>query len=59
MDDLTSIILEALEQAVMSGLCREGQLELAVQEAKKMRPDCSDFELLALADAIAQKQGTV
>jgi hypothetical protein len=35
MDDLTTILLEAMEQAAISGLCREGQLEIAVQELAK------------------------
>ena len=36
----------------MSGLCREGQLEIAVQEARKVRPDFGDDELLELAKAV-------
>ncbi len=52
MDDLTAIILEPMEQAAISGLCREGQLEIAVQEARKIRPDLSDDELLELAKAV-------
>ena len=49
MNHLIAVILEAMEQAAMSGLCREGQLEIAVQEARKIRPDLSDDELLELA----------
>ncbi len=41
-----------MEQAAMSGLCREGQLEIAVQEARKVRPDLSDDELLELAKTV-------
>ncbi len=52
MDHLTAAILEAMEQAAMSGLCREGQLEIAVQEARKVRPDLSDDELLELAKVV-------
>ena len=52
MDDLTAAILEAMEQAAISGLCREGQLEIAVQEARKLRPDLSDDERLDLAKAL-------
>ncbi len=52
MDYLTTAILEAMEQAAMSGLCREGQLEIAVQETRKVRPDLSDDELLELAKAV-------
>ncbi|MCH7603748.1 MAG: hypothetical protein IIB54_13375 [Planctomycetes bacterium] len=52
MNHLTAVILEAMEQAAMSGLCREGQLEIAVQEARKVRPDLSDDELLELAKTV-------
>jgi hypothetical protein len=52
MDYLTAAILEAVEQAAMSGLCREGQLEIAVQEVRKVRPGFSDDELLELAKAV-------
>lgn len=52
MVHLTAVILEAMEQAAMSGLCREGQLEIAVQEARKVRPDFGDDELLELAKAV-------
>ncbi|MDP6574572.1 MAG: hypothetical protein QGI06_13800 [Rhodospirillales bacterium] len=52
MTDLTAAILEAMEQAAMSGLCREGQLEIAVQEARKVRPDLGDDELFELAKAV-------
>ena len=52
MNHLTAVILEAMKQAAMSGLCREGQLEIAVQEARKVRPDLSDDELLELAKTV-------
>ena len=52
MNHLTAVILEAMEQAAMSGLCRDGQLEIAVQEARKVRPDLSDDELLELAKTV-------
>ncbi len=52
MDDLTAVILEATEQAAISGLCREGHLEIAVQEARKLRPDLNDDEGLDLAKAV-------
>ncbi len=51
MDYPTAAILEAVEQA-LSGLCREGQLAIAVQEARKVQPDLSDDELLELAKAV-------
>ncbi len=58
MDYLTAAILEAMEQAAMSGLCREGQLEIAVQEARKVRPGLSDDELLELAKAVNGLSGS-
>ena len=35
-----------------SGLCREGRLEIGVQQARKLRPDPSDGALLALAKTV-------
>ena len=54
MDDITTILLEAMEQAGISGLCREGQIEFAVQEAQKERPDVSRAMLFQLAEAAAR-----
>lgn len=39
---------EAIEAAAISGLCRDGQIEIGVQEARKTRPDLCDEDLLAL-----------
>jgi len=41
-----------MEQAAISGLCREGQLEIAAQTARELRPDLSSTELLDLVSAI-------
>ncbi len=51
MSELSAALLDAIERAAMAGLCRDGQLEIALQEARKLRPDLSDDELLALAKA--------
>ena len=45
MDRLSTKILAVIEQAAISGLCREEQLEIAMQEAQLLRPDLSDEEL--------------
>ena len=45
MDNLTATILAVMEQAAISALRREGQLEIGVQEARKRRPDFSDDAL--------------
>jgi len=44
-----------MEQAAISGLCREGQLEIAAQTARELRPDLSSTELLALVSAIYER----
>jgi hypothetical protein len=55
MDDITAILLEAMEQAGISGLCREGQIEFAVQEAQKQGTDISRARLFQLAEAAARR----
>ena len=40
-------------------LCREGQLEIDVQEARKLRPVLSDAALLALAKTYRDFPGMV
>ena len=52
MDDVVALIRDAMEQAAISGLCRDGQLEIAVQEARKARPDLPDDALFALAETV-------
>ena len=52
MDDLAAAIRKATEQAAIAGLCREGQLEIAVSAARKRRPDLGDDRLRALAEAV-------
>lgn len=47
---MTGTIQAALEQAGFSGLCRDGQIELAVQEARKLRPDLSNEKLIELVE---------
>lgn len=58
VDDLTATMLEAMEQAAISGLCREGQLEIAAQEARKVRRDLSGEELLELAKKVYLSKDT-
>lgn len=48
---LANTIRVVMEQAGMAGLCREGQLEIGVQEARKVRPDLRDQELFALVSS--------
>ena len=57
VDELTAKVIAAMEQAGISGLCREGQLEIAAQTARELRPDLSSAESLALVTAIADDRG--
>lgn len=50
MDDLSATIRDAIEQAGISGLCREGRIEIALQVARTARPDLDDEELLELVE---------
>jgi hypothetical protein len=56
MDELAARIIDAMEQAAISGLCREGQLEIGAQTARELRPDLDSNELLALVTAIYEQQ---
>ena len=38
--------------ASMSGLCRDGQLEIGVQAARVLYPEMSEPELLAIAESL-------
>ena len=44
-----------MEQAAISGLCRDGQLEIAAQTARELRPDLSSTKLLDLVSAIYEQ----
>lgn len=55
MDSNTATILEAMEQAAMSGLCRDGQLEIGMQVARNLYPEMSEAELLAIAEAVYKR----
>jgi hypothetical protein len=52
MDELTVRVIEAMEQAAISGLCREGQLEIGTQTARALRPELGDVDLRVLVTEI-------
>ncbi|TDJ70457.1 MAG: hypothetical protein E2O38_11260 [Proteobacteria bacterium] len=52
MDSLAATILAVIEQAAISGLYRKEQLQIGVQEARKLRPDLSDDALFELAKTV-------
>ncbi len=39
MDEFPVAIVIAMDEAAISGLCRDGQLEIGVQAARKLRPN--------------------
>lgn len=49
-------VLRAIEQAAVSGLCRDGQLEIGVQEARERRPELDDDALLAWVEALLAEE---
>ncbi|WP_282609658.1 hypothetical protein [Pelagibius sp. Alg239-R121] len=48
--DIRVSITQAIEQAAISGLCREGQLEIAAQEARRLRPGLDETAVNQLVD---------
>ncbi|WP_428610442.1 hypothetical protein [Sedimenticola sp.] len=55
MDKKSATILEAMEQAAMSGLCRDGQLEIGMQTARTLYPKISEAELLSIAESVYKR----
>lgn len=47
---LALAIDEAVEQAAISGLCRDGQMEIAMQTARRLCPDLDDESLRELVE---------
>ncbi len=52
MGEWTQTLLGVMEQAAISGLCRDGQLEMVMQEAHKIVPALGHEELFQLAETI-------
>ena len=49
---LETALAAAIERAAISGLCRDGQLEIAAQEVRRLQPDVTvekSFELATRA----------
>ena len=49
---MTQAVVAAMEQAAISGLCLEGQLEIGAQTVRELDPGIGAGEALALATAI-------
>ncbi len=58
MDEKSQTIFTAIEQAAMSGLCRDGQLEIGQQVARSLYPELSEAALLAIAEALYKQSVT-
>jgi hypothetical protein len=56
-DDLMATIAAALESAGISGLCRDGCLEFAVDRLRKARPDLDSFSAWALVRLVDETLG--
>lgn len=59
-NDLMTAIAAALESAGISGLCRDGCLELAVDRLRELRPEIdsnSAWALVRLVDEAMNEQG--
>ncbi|MCW8889910.1 MAG: hypothetical protein OQL20_04545 [Sedimenticola sp.] len=48
-------IMDAMEQAAISGLCRDGQLEIGQQIARTLYPELSEAALLAIAEGVYKR----
>lgn len=55
MDSNSAQILQAIEQAAISGLCRDGQLEIGVQTARTLYPEMSEEQLMAIAEGLYKR----
>ena len=51
MNDVSTTFQMAMEQTGMLGLCREGQLEIAVETVRREYPDFCIDEISELAEA--------
>jgi hypothetical protein len=53
--DMEAVIAEALESAGVSGLCREGCLELAVDRLRRRHPEIDSAAAWALVNAVSER----
>jgi hypothetical protein len=53
--EIETLIVESLESAGMSGLCREGCLELAVDRLRQSHPEIDNAAAWALVNAVSER----
>lgn len=58
MDPRQAQIIDAMEQAAMAGLCREGQVEIGAQAARALYPELDGPQRLALAESLYERRLT-
>ena len=51
-DWMAHAVIDAMERAAISGLCRDGQLEIGAQTVRELEPRLGVSESFALARAI-------
>ena len=56
MDQREAQVIDAMEQAAMAGLCREGQVEIGAQTAQTLYPELDAAQRLALAEALHDRR---
>lgn len=56
MDPREAQIIDAMEQAAIAGLCREGQLEIGAQAARDLYPELEKPQRLALAESLHDRR---
>jgi hypothetical protein len=52
MDSRETQIIDAMEQAAIAGLCREGQIEIGAQAARALYPELDGSQRFALAESL-------
>jgi len=53
--DIEAFVAETLESAGMSGLCREGCLELAVDQLRRRHPEIDSASAWSLVQAVSER----
>lgn len=56
MDPRETQIIDAMEQAAMAGLCREGQVEIGAQTARTLYPELDGAQRLGLAESLHDRR---
>jgi hypothetical protein len=58
MDNFERIVVMALEEGGMNGLCLEGRIDLAVDRLRRQHPEVDAGAALALVRIVLDRQAT-